>query len=96
MPPDATMASTINDGEPVTPQELKAWRDERGITQERLAELLESSLGRIRKYEQGERKIPPFMWRALRDLDAELAASPKAPKSRTRRPSSAAGPGGAT
>lgn len=44
-------------------------------------------LGTVRKYEQGERKIPAFMWRALRDLDAELgrphpARRPPVPRSR--------------
>jgi DNA-binding transcriptional regulator YiaG len=74
MPPDTgTMAPLGAELEPMTPQEMKAWRAAHGdMSQSALARHLEVSLGTIRKYEQGERKIPAFMWRALRDLAAEL------------------------
>lgn len=73
MATDVTMAPLDNELEPMTPQELKDWRRDHGnLSQAALAEKLEVSLGTIRKYEQGERKIPAFMWRALRDLAAEL------------------------
>jgi DNA-binding transcriptional regulator YiaG len=70
---DATMAPLSHELEQMTPDELKAWRERHRLTQAALARHLEVSLGTIRKYEQGERKIPAFMWRALRDLAAELA-----------------------
>lgn len=69
---DATIPHILDDVVLMTPQELKAWREERKLTQAQLATHLEVSLGTVRKYEQGERKIPAFMWRALRDLAAEL------------------------
>lgn len=72
MPPDATITHILDDVVLMTPQELTAWRKERTLTQAQLASHLEVSLGTIRKYEQGERKIPAFMWRALRDLAADL------------------------
>lgn len=73
---DAILPPILDDVEPMTPQELTAWRKERKLTQAQLATHLEVSLGTVRKYEQGERKIPAFMWRALRDLAADLERHP--------------------
>ena len=67
-----TMAPALIELEQMTPKELKDWREQRDLTQTALARHLEVSVGMIRKYEQGERKIPPYFWRALRDLGAEL------------------------
>lgn len=68
-----TMAPLGNELEQMTPQELKAWRSDHGkMSQAALATYLEVSIGMIRKYEQGERKIPSYFWRALRDLATEL------------------------
>lgn len=72
----ATMAPLAHELEPMTPQDLKDWRAQHGgMSQAQLAAHLEVSLGTIRKYEQGERKIPAYFWRALRDLAADLAGS---------------------
>lgn len=60
--------------EPMTPDELKAWRAAHGLSQPQLARRLEIAVGTLRNYEQGIRRIPSFMRRALRDLAAELAA----------------------
>lgn len=71
---DDTMAPAGTELEQMTPDELKDWRTRHdSMTQAELARRLEVSLGTIRKYEQGERRIPAFMWRALRDLERELA-----------------------
>lgn len=67
-----TMAPLGNELEQMTPKELKDWREGRDLTQAALARHLEVSVGMIRKYEQGERKIPAYFWRALRDLATEL------------------------
>lgn len=70
-----TMAPLGNELEQMTPKELKDWRETHDLTQAGLADRLEISLGTIRKYEQGERKIPAFMWRALRDLAGEMESA---------------------
>ena len=84
---DGTMAPLAARLEPMTPAELKAWRREHGgISQAKLAEYLECSIFSIRHYEQGKRKIPPFLWRALRDLAAELEAERRLRCHRAARP----------
>lgn len=68
----ATMPAPTNDVVPMTPDELKRWRELRGLSQAALAARLELSMHAIRKYEQGQRRVPAFLWRALRDLEREL------------------------
>ena len=75
----ATMAPPDAELEPMTPKELRDQRRKLNLTQAGLAKHLEISLGRVRKYEQGERPIPPYFWRVLRDLERELADRPEPP-----------------
>lgn len=68
----ATMPAPATDVVLMTPAELKHWRESRGLSQAALAARLELSMHAIRKYEQGQRRVPAFLWRALRDLGHEL------------------------
>ena len=59
------------------PQEIKDWRKSRGIrTQARFAQMLGISREAIARWETGASKPQPYIIRALRDLDREMA-SPK-------------------
>jgi transcriptional regulator with XRE-family HTH domain len=49
------------------------WRRARGISQDRLAELLGVNRVTIFRWEKNKRAIPVYLERALRDLDRELA-----------------------
>jgi DNA-binding transcriptional regulator YiaG len=69
----STMTPLASELEQMTPDELKAWRADHGdMSRAELARRLEIAPGTVRNYEQGVRKIPPFMRRALRDIEREL------------------------
>ena len=72
MPDSGTMAPSVIDVEPMTSDELQAWRRARGMRQPDLAARLEIPLGTLRNYEQGHRPVPALMRRALNDIDREL------------------------
>ena len=57
----------------MTPAELRERRKALNLTQEQMAALLPRPLKTLQGWEQG-RPIPPDFWRALRDLERELAA----------------------
>jgi transcriptional regulator with XRE-family HTH domain len=54
--------------------DLKQWREERHLSQARLAELLPVNLRTLQEWEaaRGKGQPPPFLWRALEHLDSEL------------------------
>lgn len=54
--------------------DLKQWRKTRGLLQSDLAALLPVNLNTVQNWESVARASPPppFLWRALRDLDREL------------------------
>ena len=56
----------------MTPADLRAWRAARGISQMRLAVLLDLSLRTIGKYESGEATIPRTVELATEAIDARL------------------------
>jgi len=58
----------------MTPAELKARRERLGLSQAGLARLLPVSVDTLQNWEQGLRKIPSILDRALRDLERERAA----------------------
>ena len=62
---------------PEKPADLKAWREARGLSQARLAELLPVNLRTLQDWEQGRFEPPPFIWRALEHLAIELPAKRK-------------------
>jgi len=57
----------------MTPEELKAWREQRRLTQEALGELLGGiPNSTISKWELGQRRPPPYLSQALETLDRRL------------------------
>lgn len=57
----------------MTPEEVKAWREARGLTIEQVATRLPCGARTWAHWEAGTRTPPSFLRRALRDLDTELA-----------------------
>ena len=51
------------------PDDLVFWAAERGLTIYRLARLLGRPDQTVRDWTNGRNRIPPDLWRALRDLD---------------------------
>jgi transcriptional regulator with XRE-family HTH domain len=56
----------------VEPQELRKWREDRGLARRELAEALGVHLMAVAFWEWGKRRIPPFLHLALKALDMEL------------------------
>lgn len=58
---------------------VKAWREARGLSQAELARLLPVNLRTLQDWEatRGKGHPPPFIERALNDLDRELKAGKK-------------------
>ena len=58
---DVTMAPLASELEPMTPEELKAFRAEHGLTRRQVAALLDVAVGTVRNWEQtnvGSRRMP--------------------------------------
>ncbi len=53
----------------LSPDELRAWRDQFGYSQQHLADLLEVAEMTISRWERGVREIPPYLYLALRSLE---------------------------
>jgi transcriptional regulator with XRE-family HTH domain len=53
-------------------EELKAWRRERGITQQELCTRLGVTVLAVKRWEGAKRRIPPFLHLALQAIDATL------------------------
>jgi DNA-binding transcriptional regulator YiaG len=53
------------------PQELRKWRENRGLARGELAESLGVHLMAVAYWEWGKRRIPPFLHLALKALDME-------------------------
>lgn len=72
-----TMAPLASELEPMTPEELRAFRAEHGLTREQVAALLGVALGTVRNWEQtktGHRDMPPPAAMLLRKATkAEIA-----------------------
>ena len=51
--------------------QLKEWRERMKITQEELAELLQVAPNTVSRWELGQRAIPGFLERALKDIERE-------------------------
>lgn len=61
----------------MTPDELRDWRARMGLTQEEAATRLGVTLRAWQHWEGAERTPPPYLMRALRDLERELAEERK-------------------
>jgi DNA-binding transcriptional regulator YiaG len=59
---------------PMQPAALRQWREEHGLSETQLAEYLGVDRTAVWKWEKGNRRIPPYLDRALRDLHRELTA----------------------
>jgi transcriptional regulator with XRE-family HTH domain len=61
---------------PTTPAEtqadLRTWRLLRGLSQRQLAEYLGVERKAVNRWESGVTSIPPYLYLALRQLEAEL------------------------
>lgn len=57
---------------PLTPETLKAWRKDWGVSQERLAELLGIHRVSVAHWETGRHPIPAYLHLALRELERQL------------------------
>lgn len=60
----------------MTPDDLRAFRTEHRLSQSGLARLLPVSLDTLQNWEIARAKPPPYLDRALRDLDRELSQAP--------------------
>lgn len=58
-------------------EDLKKWRSDNKITQQRLADLLGVRVLAVSRWECGVRKIPSFLHLALRELERSLKQTPK-------------------
>jgi transcriptional regulator with XRE-family HTH domain len=59
------------------PQELRKWREDRGLARRELAEALGVHLMALAYWEWGKRRIPPFLHLALKALDMEIQKGEK-------------------
>lgn len=57
---------------PDTPSTIEAWRKERGVTQERLAERLGVTVVTISRWENGHIEPPQFLMDALKGFENEF------------------------
>ena len=57
----------------MSPEEIKAWRDEHGLSQSQLARLLPVNIDTLQNWEIGRREPPAYLPRALADVERELA-----------------------
>lgn len=74
---DGTMAPTVRELEPMTPDEFRQWYErlraiDPTLTHASLARRLGVDQPRIGKWLRDEVKISGYLWRALEHLEAEL------------------------
>jgi transcriptional regulator with XRE-family HTH domain len=93
MLPEATMAPPEPMCEPMTPEEFRGWYARLGLNQQHLAERLPVDQSTISRWLNGERKIPPYLWRALEHLAAEIERG-RPPRTARRPPRPPLGVGG--
>lgn len=52
--------------------ELQNWRESHGLTREELARKLKTSYATVYRWEEEQRKIPPYLDLALKTIEREL------------------------
>lgn len=57
----------------MTPTQIRAWRESVGLSQQAVARRLPCGARTWQHWEAGTREPPTFLYRALRDLERELA-----------------------
>lgn len=77
----STMRASPSEHE-MTTDEFVAWFDRLGLSEAELARHLETSQPTVNRWRKGERKPPPYLWRALAHLLAELEAERTQPNRR--------------
>jgi DNA-binding transcriptional regulator YiaG len=75
---DATMPPPGIERE-MTTDEFNAWYKRLGLPEKELAQRLDVTQPTINRWLSGRRTPPPFLWRALEHLEAELRA-PRRPR----------------
>lgn len=66
---------------PVKAVDLKAWRDDAGLSQSGLASQLQVSVNTVARWERDEIAIPPYLELALAELKHRIAKEPVTPSS---------------
>lgn len=61
----------------MTPQDLKKWRLDSGLTLKELADLIPLTWGALSHYETGKRPIPQIFLRRLESIEKDFKASEK-------------------
>lgn len=69
----------------MTPDELRTWREQAGLTQASLAAYLSVDRMSVSRWERGTRTIPAFLPLALETITQRLAPADAAPQSRGGR-----------
>jgi transcriptional regulator with XRE-family HTH domain len=69
----------------MTGNELKAWKNKRGINQVELAQLLGITKACVSRWESEKRKIPPFLIYALKWLESQDVIIDKESKKTKRK-----------
>lgn len=75
---DATMVPERD----MTTDEFNAWFRRLGLSEKELAQKLETTQPTINRWTTGQRKPPPYLWRALEHLESELRRQRAAPGGR--------------
>ena len=64
---------------PMTPEQIRTWHESRGLSRAEFAQLLGVSKRTVDEWAREDRRgePPPYFWRALEHLDAELKRKKK-------------------
>lgn len=76
-----TMRASPSERE-MTTDEFVAWFNRLGLSEADLARRLETTQPTINRWHKGERRPPPYLWRALAHLAAEMEAERSRPSHR--------------
>jgi DNA-binding transcriptional regulator YiaG len=63
----------------MTPAEFRGWVTRLGLSEKELARRLDTTQPTINRWTTGQRTPPPYLWRALTHLEAELQEERRRP-----------------